>query len=137
MRTGLIMITLITVINLAFFVRNEFGLLWCAGFIVLNVLFYIQPWIWLLQGYYLLIAFILMVESIISPITLILIAVQQPLHAGDATNLQQATGIPSILWALLFFFISACFARMSMGAFLGKNGRHRGYSRRRSSSSYR
>ena len=120
---GLILLVLITVINLFFFVRNEFGVFWCIGFAVLTVVMIIVPWEWLRQGYYLLIAFILMSESVISALTLVLISVQQPSQAGDAANLASVTGIPSLIWAVLFIVIAGACARLSMGSFL--NGKQR------------
>lgn len=130
---GLLVMALIAIVNLIFFVRNDFGVFWCIGFIVLTVLVLLVPWQWLRHGYYLLIAFILMVESMLSALTLLLIAVQRPSQAGDAANLAAATGIPAILWALLFVLIAGICARFSMSSFLG--GGQRSYARSRSRTS--
>ncbi|MGZ9583500.1 M50 family metallopeptidase [Paenibacillus marinisediminis] len=123
LKIGLIAVTLVTLVSVVFFVRNEFGVLWCIGFIVINVIAYLVPWEWLRQGYYLLIAFILMVESVISTLTILAASVTQPLQAGDAANLYNATGVHSIVWALLFVAIALVCARMSMRSFLGRGGK--------------
>lgn len=128
-QAGLITLALVAIINLIFFVRNEFGVFWCIGFVILTVIMIMVPWEWLRQAYYLLIAFILMVESVISALTLVIIAVQQPSQAGDAANLAAVTGIPAVIWALLFVVIAGVCARFSMGSFLG--GGQRSYAGRR------
>lgn len=130
MTAGLVAVTMVAIVSLVFFVRNEYGIFWCVGFIILNAAIYMAPWEWLKRGYYLLISFILMVDSVISAITLLLVSVQQPYQAGDAANLYQATGIPSVLWALLFILVATVCARLSMGAFLGHHA-VRGYTPRR------
>lgn len=121
-QTGLILLTIVTVLCVIFFVRNTFGVAWCIGFIALNVGAYLLPWKWVRDFYYLLIAFICLVESVISPMYLIFKSITSPSQAGDAANLSQATFIPAIIWSLLFTAFAVLCASKSISLFL--NAKH-------------
>ncbi|UUZ91101.1 M50 family metallopeptidase [Paenibacillus sp. P25] len=101
-RFGLQVATVIAIISLIFFVRNEFGVMWVIGFIILNTLMLAFMPRFISDIYYLLIAFLTLEESVFGPFSLILYAMQDPAKAGDATNLAKVTPIPSIGWAVIF-----------------------------------
>jgi hypothetical protein len=116
-RAGLIVIAIIAVLGLAMFVRNGYGMVWCGGFAVLTgVISAIAP-LWLRKGYYLLIALICLVESVISSLVILYISFQNSGSAGDATNLSQVTFVPAVLWGLLFTIFSLWCAKISTGLF--------------------
>lgn len=112
-RTGLLLVAAIAVIGLALFVRNGYGLLWCAGFAAVTLLISIAAANWLRVGYYLLIAFICLVESLVSSISLLVIALADPAAAGDAANLAEATFLPAPIWAIAFVLFSLWCAKYS------------------------
>lgn len=102
---GLVIISVLALASLLLFVRLGYGRWWLILFIGINVIFYFIGG-WLRNFYYLLLAFLCLEESVMGPITLLLRSVTYPSQAGDATNLAELTGIPSIVWALLFLGIS-------------------------------
>lgn len=117
-QTGLMAILILTAISLLFFVRNGYGVMWCIGFLLLTAAICFCPWPWLRQGYYLLVAFIALVESVLGPVFLLILAVQNPGQAGDAANLARLTPVPAALWALLFTAVALLGARECLRLFL-------------------
>lgn len=89
------------------FVRNTFGLVWSFSFMALNIfLLYFDNKI---LNYY-IIAFYgssLLAESFLSTLILLRLSYVNSKKAGDATNLAKITGIPSIIWALIFLAIAS------------------------------
>ncbi|WP_372635755.1 M50 family metallopeptidase [Cohnella sp.] len=116
-REGLVAIATIAVLGLALFVRNGFGAAWCAGFAVLTILVVVLSRPGLIKGYYLLVAFICLVESVISALVILSMSFYNPAAAGDATNLDRATYIPALFWGLLFAVFSLVCARSSIKLF--------------------
>ncbi|WP_051318331.1 M50 family metallopeptidase [Cohnella thermotolerans] len=110
-KAGLVLMTLIAAVMLLLYVHTGFGSAWLIGFIALNVLVYFQK-DWLRNAYYMLVAFLTLEESAIGPFSLILYALQDSSNAGDASSLQQMTGIPTLVWALAFTVLAlACVGR--------------------------
>ncbi|MFC4597388.1 M50 family metallopeptidase [Cohnella hongkongensis] len=116
-RAGLIAIAAIAVLGLVLFVRNGFGAAWCAGFAALTILVVVLSRPGLIKGYYLLVAFICLVESVISALIILAMSLQNPAAAGDATLLDRATHIPALFWGLLFAVFSLLCARGSIKLF--------------------
>ncbi|MFC5650026.1 M50 family metallopeptidase [Paenibacillus solisilvae] len=116
-KAGLIAVAAAAVLGVSLFVRNSYGMLWCGGFALLTLFICYLSRPWLLRGYYLLIAFICLVESVISTLILFSISIQNPQAAGDAANLSHATYVPAICWALLFVGFSLWSARLSVKLF--------------------
>jgi len=116
-RAGLIAIATIAVLGLVLFVRNGFGVAWCAGFAVLTILIVVWNRPGLIKGYYLLVSFICLVESVISALIILSMSLQDPGAAGDATNLDSATYIPALFWGVLFAGVSLFCARGSIKLF--------------------
>lgn len=98
---GYIALISLALIHLIFFVRNGFGMIWLASFIVLLTVSYTQapPHVaeWILTGLIL----IALVETIISTVQIMLLGFTRPRKAGDITNLAHSTGLPEWLWALI------------------------------------
>ncbi|WP_442601959.1 M50 family metallopeptidase [Paenibacillus sp. KN14-4R] len=117
-KQGLLILTILTTLALLLFVRNGFGVIWCIGFIVLNIATYLCTWPWLRNAYYALIAFICLVESVVGPVYLLCQSVVQPARAGDATNLAEATFLPAFVWSLLFTVVALWCASHSIRLFL-------------------
>ncbi|MGG3839772.1 M50 family metallopeptidase [Paenibacillus thiaminolyticus] len=117
-QTGLTAILVVTAISLLFFVRNGYGVMWCIGFLLLTAAICFCPWPWLRQSYYLLVAFIALVESVLGPVFLLILAVQNPGQAGDAANLARLTPVPAALWALLFTAVALIGAKECLRLFI-------------------
>lgn len=115
---GLILLSGIAAFNVIFFVRNTYGVLWCIGFIICNILIIYVPWRWLKEFYFILIAFISLVESVLGPVYLLITALQSPAEAGDAANLGELTSIPAAIWALVFCIIAFLCARIALKYFM-------------------
>jgi hypothetical protein len=115
---GLILLSGIAALNVIFFVRNTYGVLWCIGFIICNIIVIYVPWGWLREFYFTLIAFVGLVESVLGPIYLVVTALQSPSQAGDAANLSQLTFIPAAIWALIFSITALLCARYALGYFM-------------------
>jgi len=123
---GLTALTVLAAIGLIVFIRNSYGMVWCAGFIALCAVASVIRWTSLRDLFYLLIAFICLVESVWTPIMLILIAVTSPEEAGDATNLEAATGIPAIAWAVVFTLVALWCGKVAVGAMFPRGRREKG-----------
>jgi hypothetical protein len=115
LRLGLALIAVAAALALALFVRNEYGMIWSAGFTALTALVYFAAPAWLRTGYYVLLAFICVVESIISLIVLLVISVTDPAKAGDAASLSQVTGVPAFIWSAIFCLFALWCAKIAIG----------------------
>ncbi|MBD0383947.1 M50 family metallopeptidase [Paenibacillus sedimenti] len=119
-RLGLQVMTVLAVLSLVLFVRNMFGITWLIGFIVITILVLALTPKWLRDFYYLLVAFICLEESVFGPFSLVVYALNNARSAGDATNLALHTGVPAVVWALLFTLFSLWCAKRAVQAFLGR-----------------
>jgi len=123
---GLAVLTVLAAIGLTVFIRNPYGMIWCAGFIALCAVASVVRWTVLRDLFYLLVAFICLVESVWTPIMLVMIAVTSPEAAGDAANLDMATGIPAIAWAIVFTLVSLWCGKIAVGAMFPRGRRTKG-----------
>jgi len=126
---GLAVLTVLAAIGLMVFVRNEFGMVWCAGFIGLSAVALVVKWPQVRDAYYLFIGFICLVESVLTPLMLLVIAIREPQSAGDATNLEAVTGIPAIAWAIVFLLIALWCGKVAVSEMFPRGRRTRGRSR--------
>ncbi len=109
----------IALVNLALLVRNTFGIFWLIAFVALliivvyygnaDVTYYFSLWL----------AGILLFEAFYSAIELLIIAAKKPKSAGDAYNLQSFTGIPALIWAVLFVAQAGFFIYLSVKVVFG------------------
>ncbi|MCR2803360.1 M50 family metallopeptidase [Paenibacillus soyae] len=123
LRTGLSFIVIMAVLALVLFVRNGYGIAWCAGFSVVTALIAFLAPRWLQKGYYLLIAFLCLVESVVSAFVILYLSFTSPAQAGDAASLSQTTMLPAAVWGLMFAIFSVWCARIALSRLLG--GRRR------------
>ena len=110
----------VAMVNLALMVRNTFGIFWLIAFIALLlilVLFGNEP-----VKYYFTVwlAGIMLFEAFYSAIELLIIASKKTKAAGDAYNLQLFTGIPALIWAVLFVGQAGFFIYLSVKLFFFK-----------------
>ncbi|MEF3304340.1 M50 family metallopeptidase [Paenibacillus sp. GYB003] len=116
---GFTAMSLLAVVSLAFFVNNSFGVMWLIGFIVVNLIAAFIPFPLVRKFYYLLVAFICLEESVMGPINLILISLTSPGQAGDAAGLSRSTGIPAVVWSVVFLLVALLCARQAIYSFIG------------------
>ncbi|MFD0588810.1 M50 family metallopeptidase [Paenibacillus sp. GCM10027627] len=116
-KQGLVIVTAITVLSLLLFIRNGYGIAWGAGFAALTAIVAFLSPDWLKRGYFLLISFICLVESVVSAAVVLYLALVEPGSAGDAASLSQAALLPAFVWGLLFVLISFWCARLAIGQF--------------------
>ncbi len=89
-------------VMLLFWIRNAYGVVWVLLFIAINVgLIYLNNPLWIRYAALFYVVMIV-VESVVSVLTLFYLSVRTPDHAGDATNLDRLTHVPAFLWSLLF-----------------------------------
>jgi len=117
-RVGLAIVTGIALVCLLLFVRNDFGSQWLLGFIGLNALAFIMPIAFVRMSYYMLLAFLSLVESVTGAATILYLAATKPEGAGDAANLAGVTGVPAILWGVFFLLFSLWCAKRAILYFL-------------------
>ncbi|MEH7352083.1 M50 family metallopeptidase [Neobacillus drentensis] len=104
-------------LNLIFWVRNPYGIFWLCSFAVSFLILLIKGSQCLRDRLLLLIAAILLVDSVKSAFEICYLSVLQPQAAGDAANLAQLTIIPAPIWGI-FFFLQAllfCFFGLRRG----------------------
>jgi len=91
----------IALINLAFFVRNTYGIIWLITFSSLIIFTF---WLGNRTVSYitaLSVSLISLSESVFSTLTILYLGFKQPRKAGDATNLAKTTKVPAAIWGIL------------------------------------
>ena len=105
----------VSALALIFFIGNSFGRVWTICFCALNLVFALVPIFSLIYNNIIYIyAIILLIENLLSIITLIYITLSSPKTKTDARSLKQITKIPSFLWSLLFFAVAFWFIVLSI-----------------------
>lgn len=102
------------VINVLFWVRNIYGILWLLTFgAILGVIWYTGFTTW---GVYLITLFvsIVFVEAIYTAFIILWLSIREKENAGDARNLSRSTFIPTVIWGLLFALQSLYFGYLGI-----------------------
>ncbi|WP_046225660.1 M50 family metallopeptidase [Paenibacillus dauci] len=118
-RVGIIVTAVIALIMLILYVHHGFGVIWLIGFVIVSILMLISPE-WLRNGYYLLIMFLTLEESVLSSLTILIMAITSPSAAGDATGLAYQFILPAVVWGIIFAGFSLWCAKISAQLFLRK-----------------
>lgn len=116
-RLGIAIITAVAALCLVLFVRNDFGAQWLLGFIGINLVAFLIPVNFVRVAYYLLLSFLMLVESVVAAVTIAALGYMDPGNSGDAANLAEATGIPSLVWGIVFVLFALWCAKQSIGHF--------------------
>jgi len=122
-QAGLIVVAVLAAAGLILFVRNGYGMIWCGAFAALTIVICAAAPLWLRNGYYLLIAFICLVESVLSAFIILALSFTDPGAAGDAANLRAVTTVPAFIWGLLFTAFSLWCARLSTSLLFRRQSR--------------
>lgn len=97
-------------INVLLWVRNFYGVFWLLSFGTAFILLLYKSTANVVQYCLLLIASILLVESVSSAFTIQMLSYLQPHNAGDATGLAESTVfIPAQVWGTILFVQSLFF----------------------------
>ncbi len=95
-------------------IRNNYGYFWAGTFTLICLLliyFNKSAVIYTATTFF---SLILLVDSVLSAVTLFVLSIRNPKKAGDATNLARFTRIPATAWSILFLSISGFLAYLSI-----------------------
>ena len=110
----LFILTSIALIIMILSLRNIYGLFWAGTFIILNLLIIYFNNKHLIYGFAAFYSVIIFTDALLSSFVLLVLAIKQPKKAGDATNLQKITKIPSVIWAILILAFSLFISWLSV-----------------------
>ncbi len=116
-RIVLYILACFALLNLMFYVRNTYGIFWLVSFTALVFVVNFYGGEFLQYAFTAWLSGIMLFEALYSSIELVIIANKKSKSAGDAYNLKQLTGIPAMIWALLFVAQSGYFIYLSIGLF--------------------
>ncbi|MBO6118036.1 MAG: M50 family metallopeptidase [Bacteroidales bacterium] len=105
----------ICIISVIFFIGNTFGRVWSISFAAANLIFVTVPFFKPYYGHIIYIyACILLIDNILSTLTLLYISLVKPNKAGDAAMLKKTTKIPAVFWSIFFFLFAAAMLILSI-----------------------
>lgn len=107
----------IAVVNLIFWVRNPYGLVWLITVISFLFLCFYFDWTIIKRWTALSITSFVFVDAFVSAWYILVLAIKSPKKAGDATNLQKSLWIPAFFWALFFWAQATLLALLSIHLF--------------------
>lgn len=108
----------IALINLIFWVRNLYGIIWLIVFLGCSFgLFYLGDKT-LTYLFAVFMSGILLVDSIISAGIVFYLSITDSKASGDAANLKEQSYIPAPIWGLLFFAQACFFGYLTIRLFL-------------------
>ncbi|OXT15455.1 M50 family metallopeptidase [Bacillus sp. MMSF_3328] len=102
------------ILNLVFWVRNAYGIFWLISFGAGFAFLLKKGSPSLIQNILLLIASIMLVESVTSAFEIMLLSLMSPQAAGDATNLSASLLLPAQVFGTLFFLQAIWFCYLSI-----------------------
>lgn len=94
-----------SLLNLAFFVRNAYGVIWIVTFSSIMLLLY---WLENLTAIYLFTittSLVSLAESVFSTLQIFYLGFASPKKAGDLSNMAKFSGIPAWFWALTMLIV--------------------------------
>ncbi|MBU9712138.1 M50 family metallopeptidase [Evansella tamaricis] len=90
-------------VNLLLWVRNPYGIFWLLLFLLFAFVLELQGLNQIREMFIMLIASILLIQSITTAFTVFILSVMKSKQAGDATELAKLTSIPAFIWGMVFF----------------------------------
>ncbi|MGD6877490.1 M50 family metallopeptidase [Bacillus infantis] len=102
------------ILNLVFWVRNAYGIFWLISFGAGFAFLLKKGSPSLIQNVLLLIASVMLVESVTSAFEIMLLSFMSPLAAGDAANLAASTLLPAQLFGIIFVVQALLFCYLSI-----------------------
>ena len=116
-RIVLYILACFSLLNLMFYVRNAYGIFWLITFTAIIFLVNFYGGEFLQYAFTAWLSGIMLFEALYSSIELVIIATKKSKAAGDAYSLERLTGVPSMLWALIFVAQSGYFIYLSINFF--------------------
>ncbi|NDI35290.1 M50 family metallopeptidase [Chengkuizengella sediminis] len=113
----------ISVINLIFWVRNVYGILWLVCFIPFLIYLLVQKSQRFLENITLILSILLITTSFMSTIDILVLSLISSGRAGDATFLNSITYVPTLIWSILFFLQALFFAYISIKTVLPRKNK--------------
>lgn len=114
---ALYFLTGLAIINLIFWVRNTYGIIWLLLFLGLSgYLVYIKIPLYT-KIFTIFLSSVIFLESIFTSVIICLLSFYNPEKAGDAKNLKEFTYIPVFVWGLIFLSQALFFAYLSIKLF--------------------
>jgi hypothetical protein len=110
----------IALVNLLFWVRNAFGILWLFLFQVLIFVVWRYADVFWQKAFVIFCSGVVLFDSVASAWVILYLSIKFPKQAGDAKNLADQTGIPAFFWALIFLLQALYFAYLVAEMYLGK-----------------
>ncbi len=110
-------VIIVAMLDLAFLIRNKYGLFWVITFILILLLAYFKLNEFFQFVFVTWISGVMLFEAFYSSVEIMIIAFKKPKLAGDAASLAKITGIPALFWAFLFVAQSALFIYLSVRLF--------------------
>ncbi|WP_219834848.1 M50 family metallopeptidase [Paenibacillus sp. R14(2021)] len=111
-------------VNLILWVRNPFGMVWLAVFIVVLLYALRRKGKWTSALSIGLFAFVL-AESVSSSFAILWLSLNTPAGAGDAANLARETPLPAGFWGIIFMLQACILGFMSARIVLRKRANNR------------
>lgn len=110
----------IALVNLLFWVRNAFGILWLFLFQVLIFVVWRYADVFWQKAFVIFCSGVVLFDSVASAWVILYLSIKFPKQSGDAKNLADQTGIPAFFWALIFLVQALYFAYLVAEMYLGK-----------------
>ncbi len=112
----------LALINLIFWVRNLYGVIWLSIVALLIGFLFYKGTIEYQNYVAILIAAVVFVDAWVSALVILIISMKDAKQAGDAKNLQQLTYLPTFIWGLFFFAQATLAALWSIHLFVPSLG---------------
>lgn len=112
----------LALINLIFWVRNLYGVIWLSIVALLIGFLFYKGTIEYQNYTAILIAAVVFVDAWVSALVILIISMKDAKQAGDAKNLQQLTYLPTFIWGLFFFAQATLAALWSIHLFVPSLG---------------
>lgn len=107
----------IVFINLIFWVRNVYGIIWLLSIVTITVLFFYFQWNTAIQYFTYIITACILVDAYVSSWHIFYLSIKDSKKSGDARNLQQIAWLHSSIWGFLFFLQANVFLLLSIHLF--------------------
>jgi hypothetical protein len=109
------------IINLIFWVRNMYGVLWIVGFSGLTSYILFNHLEKLIYIEAVIFASVILAESVYTAVLVFILSLKSPENSGDAKNLKESTYVPAFFWGLFFMSQALYFAYQVIELFWENN----------------
>lgn len=111
----------VALVNLLFWVRNAFGIVWLIVFHALIFVVWRFGDVFWQKAFVIFCSGVVLFDSVASAWILLYLSIKFPKQAGDAKNLAAQTGVPAFIWAVLFLIQALFFAYLVAEMYIGES----------------